>query len=121
MKMSKRGTVSGRPTGRIGLFCLVLLGAVAGFNSMICAQDVDVANAYTTAVGSALPQPDLPPDGYGAYTPYTPEPLAPPEGAALRRPATEGLPPMLVQRGAAAISPTPDRFQWRRSLLVRGE
>jgi len=120
MKMSKRGSVMTRATGRIGLFCLVLVGVVAGFNSIVCAQDVDVANAYTTAVGSALPAPDLPPDSYGAYTPYTPEPLAPPEGAALRRPATEGLPPMLVQPGAAAISPTPNRFQWGLSLLVRG-
>jgi opacity protein-like surface antigen len=120
MKMSKRGAADGRATGRIGLVCLILFGVVAGFNSMAWAQDVDVANAYTTAVGSALPGPDLPPEGYGTYTPYTPEPLAPPEGAALRRPAFEGLPPMLVQPGAAAISPTPNRFQWGLSLLVRG-
>ena len=119
MKMSQCDAVS-RPTERAGLLGLIFLGIIAGLNSPVCAQDVDVANAYTTAVGSALPQPDLPPDGYGAYTPYTPEPLAPPEGAALRRPATEGLPPMLVQPGAAAISPTPNRFQWGLSLLVRG-
>ena len=119
MKMSQCDAVS-RPTERAGLLGLIFLGIIAGLNSPVCAQDVDVANAYTTAVGSALPAPDLPPDSYGAYTPYTPEPLAPPEGAALRRPATEGLPPMLVQPGAAAISPTPNRFQWGLSLLVRG-
>jgi opacity protein-like surface antigen len=117
MKMSKRGTIIGRATGRIGLFCSVCL-LITEFHSIAYAQDVDVANAYTTAVGSALPSPDLPPEGYG--TPYTPEPLAPPEGAALRRPATEGLPPMLIAPGAATISPTPNRFQWGLSLAVRG-
>jgi opacity protein-like surface antigen len=120
MKMSKRGTISGQATGRIGLFCSVLFSVIAGFNSMICAQDVDVANAYTTAVGSTLPSPDLPAEGYGTYTPYTPEPLAPPEGAALRQQPGVGLPPLLVEPGAAAISPTPNRFQWGLSLLVRG-
>jgi hypothetical protein len=120
MNISKRGTV-GRANGCLRLFCLVVLGAIAGFNAMVCAQDVDVANAYTTAVGSALPSPDLPPDSYGTYTPYTPEPLAPPEGAALRHPVgVEALPPLLVAPGAAAISPTPNRFQWGLSLLVRG-
>jgi opacity protein-like surface antigen len=119
MRVSQRRTIGGRATRGIGL-CLVLFGVIAGFSSIACAQDVDIANAYTTAVGSALPAPDLPPDGYGAYSPYTPEPLAPPEGAALRRPPTEGLPPLLVQPGAATISPTPNRFQWGLSLLVRG-
>ena len=116
--MHQRGTVSARATGRIGLLCFLVFGVIASFSLTIYAQDVDVANAYTTAVGSAMPSPDLPPEGYG--TPYTPEPLAPPEGAALRRPATEGLPPMLVAPGAATISPTPNRFQWGLSLAVRG-
>src|SRR5947199_10822577 len=103
MKMRNRGTVSPRATGRIGLLCFLLFGVIVSLNPTICAQDVDVANAYTTAVGSALPAPDLPPDSYGAYTPHTPEPLSPTEGAALLRPATEGLPPMLGKHGAASI------------------
>jgi opacity protein-like surface antigen len=102
------------------LFWFVLFGVICGFNSMVCAQDVDVANAYTTLNPGALPPPDLPPDGYGAYTPYTPEPLAPPEGAALRRLPSEGLPPVLVAPGAATISPVPNRFQYGLSFSVRG-